>query len=82
MGWGGVLAEDSFLKVFKMRGRHQENSHERGNGENEPKVHEWADNPSPGTGLSGKGRCANGLSYPSQMLLGLEMDHHPPSSPV
>ena len=23
MGWGGVLAEDSFLKVFKMRERHQ-----------------------------------------------------------
>lgn len=35
---------------------------------------------SPGTGLSGKGRCANGLSYSSQMLLGLEMDRppHPP----
>lgn len=22
-GWGGLLAEDSFLKVFKMRERHQ-----------------------------------------------------------
>lgn len=82
VGWGRVLAEDSFLKVFKMRGRHQGISHERGNGENETNVHKWADNPSPGTGLSGKGRCANGLSYSSQMLLGLEMDCPPPPSPV